>query len=58
MTPQRIEIPVHFDQWMQGARFGTIVSEAPNQLKIRMDHPGIKRLLTIRGDDLNLCKYL
>lgn len=52
---QRIEIPVHYDLWMRGAHFGTVVSahyDKPTTgqsayLKVRMDHPQSKRLVRL-----------
>ena len=55
----RIEIPAHFDLWMRGARIGKIVRTAKDgSWKVRMEHPQVKRLVTIRPDDQPLCKVL
>ena len=54
---RRVEIPVYFDLWMRGARFGIIKSYARGKpgeddfIRVRMDHPRVKRLVKIpRGD--------
>jgi hypothetical protein len=50
---QHIEIPVHYDMWMRGARFGRVVSYhdgGPGRsafIKIKMDHPQVKRLFRV-----------
>ena len=41
----RVEIHPACDAWMRGARFGTITAKIGGRLRIRMDHPGIKRCL-------------
>lgn len=49
----RIEIPVHYDMWMRGARFGEVRGfrhGKPGQsdyLLIRMDNPRIRRCLKL-----------
>lgn len=46
---QRVEIPVHYDLWMQGARFGEITAFRHGRdgksdcYVIKMDHPQVKR---------------
>lgn len=53
----RIEIPVHYDAWMRGARFGTIIGfrfGKPHQsdyLLIQMDHPQIRKFLKLWEPD-------
>ena len=37
----RIEIPVHYDLWMRGARTGTVVAHRRNHWLVRMDHPQV-----------------
>lgn len=50
---KRIEIPVHYDLWMRGARFGTVTgfrNGAPGKsayVLVRMDHPQVKRSLKV-----------
>lgn len=54
----RVQVPVHSDLWMRGARFGTVTRVyrywrdglgAPGSfdrvlVAVRMDHPSVKRL--------------
>lgn len=56
---KRVEIGPHLDLWMRGARFGVVVMQstqhAPGELmrlKVRMDHPQVKRLAVIRVSDI------
>jgi hypothetical protein len=50
---QRVEIPVHYDLWMQGAQYGRIVSYHEGEhaqsdfVKVRMEHPQVKTLLKV-----------
>lgn len=32
---RRVEIPVHYDLWMRGARYGTVVSSNKDFIKVR-----------------------
>lgn len=54
---KRIEIPVHYDMWMRGARFGTVTQfrhGKPGQsdyLFVKMDHPQVKRRLKLWRSD-------
>lgn len=53
----RIEIPVHYDLWMRGARYGTVVGLAWERngagekivkaIRVKMDHPQVKRLARV-----------
>lgn len=49
----RVEIPVHLDTWMRGARFGTVTGFRHGRdgqsdcLLVKMDHPGIKRRVRV-----------
>lgn len=49
----RIEIPVHYDRWMQGARFGKVTgyrNGKPGQsdyLLVKMEHPQVKRCVKV-----------
>lgn len=56
---RRIELATHLDLWMRGARFGEIVMQStahkPGEmmrLKVRMDHPQVKRLAVIHVADI------
>lgn len=54
----RVEIPVHFDAWMRGARFGVVMSGLrhgrageSDYVYVRLDHPQLRRSLKLwRGD--------
>ena len=54
---KRVEIPVHYDMWMRGARFGTVTRYyrgKPGQsdfLYVRMDHPQVRRSLKLWRPD-------
>jgi hypothetical protein len=60
----RIEIPVHYDAWMQGARTGVVTSfrrGKPGQsdvMYVRMDHPQIKRPIRVWRLDWDYIKVL
>jgi len=55
----RIEIPVHFDLWMRGARFGVITrTTRAGVWLVRMDHPQVRRLVRIAPADQAFCKVL
>lgn len=46
---QRVELPAFSDQWMRGARFGTVrqvlkALDADDVLAVRCDNPRIRRL--------------
>ena len=50
---QRIEIPVHYDLWMQGARYGEVTSfrhgknGQSDYYLVKMDHSQVKRRLKL-----------
>jgi hypothetical protein len=58
---KRVEIPVHYDLWMRGARFGTVkqlrfhgATEdlcGSAYLTIELDHPQVKRRLKVWRSD-------
>jgi hypothetical protein len=53
----RVEIPVHYDLWMQGARFGIVTGfryGKPGQsdyVFVRLDHTQVKRPLKVWSID-------
>ena len=53
LVGRRIEIPVHYDLWMQGARFGRVTRfchgepGASDYVLVKMDHPQVKRSLKL-----------
>lgn len=53
---RRVEIPVHYDLWMRGARLGTVVEANRNFIKVRMDHPQVRRLVKIPAADFEYVK--
>jgi hypothetical protein len=44
---KRIELSPHMDLWMRGARYGTVKKESNDVLTIKMDHPGVKKLIRV-----------
>ena len=61
---KRIEIPVHYDAWMRGARFGTITQFRDGKaglsafVYVKLDHKGIKRRLKLWRHDWEYAKVL
>lgn len=49
----RVEIHPHYDLWMRGARYGTIhsVSVCGAVVRVKMDHPQVKRLARIKAGE-------
>ena len=60
----RIEIPVHYDMWMRGARFGTVTAYRNGKpglsacVLVRMDHPQVRRSLKVWAPDWDYVKVL
>lgn len=60
----RIEIPVHYDMWMRGARFGTVVGfrhgreGQSDYLMVRMDHSSIRNCLKLWKPDWSYAKEM
>jgi hypothetical protein len=58
----RIEIPVHYDLWMRGARFGVITAFRAGKpglsdcYLVKMDHPEVKRRLKLWRLDWDYAK--
>lgn len=50
---QRVEIPVHYDMWMRGARFGVVRSFHRGEpgisayVKVKLDHPQARKQLKV-----------
>ena len=65
-TPKgtRIELPVHYDLWMRGARFGEVRGYRQSKpgvsayLMVKMDHPGVKRMVKLWALDWAYAKEL
>lgn len=61
---KRIEIPVHYDMWMRGARTGRVTqyrSGRPGQsnyVYVRMEHPQVRRSLKLWEPDWEFVKVL
>lgn len=59
---RRIEIPVHYDLWMRGARFGKVTAyrgprlDREAHLLVAMDHPQVKRSLRLWAQDVEYAK--
>lgn len=51
---KRVEIPVHYDLWMRGARYGTVTAfrhgkpGTSDYLLIRMDNPNARRRVCVK----------
>jgi hypothetical protein len=57
---KRVEIPVHYDLWMQGARCGVVSSIGKDGefIRVRLDHPQVKKLAKIWRIDFDYMKIL
>lgn len=61
---KRIEIPVHYDLWMRGARCGEITAfrHGKNGLSdhylVKMDHPQVRRRLKLWRIDWDFAKVI
>ena len=61
---QRIEVPVHYNAWMQGARFGTVTGYRQSQAGrsafyyVRLDNPRYRFALKLWEPDVPYCKIL
>lgn len=60
---KRVEIPVHYDLWMRGARFGVVTAYRngkPGQsdyLLVKLDHPQVRRRLKLWRLDWDYAKF-
>ena len=59
LVGKRVEIAPHLDLWMRGARFGVVAWQSTQHrpgealtLKVRMDHPQVRRLAVLRIADI------
>lgn len=61
---KRIEIPVHYDLWMRGARFGEVRSYHQGSegrsayIKVKLDHPQVRKQLKVWALDWDYCKVI
>ena len=59
-----IEIPVHYDMWMRGARFGVVTafrkghSGQSDYVLVKLDHPQAKRRLKLWRADWEYARIL
>jgi hypothetical protein len=53
-----IEIPVHYDLWARGARYGVVHSADKGGafIRVRMDHPQVRRLVKVWRLDFDYIK--
>lgn len=60
LVGKRIEIPVHYDMWMRGARFGTVttVSKDGSFIRVQMEHHQVQRRLKVWRADFDYIKIL
>jgi len=67
LVGKRIEIPVHYDMWMRGARFGKVVGLAWEHssgdkviraLRVKLDHPQARKQLKIWRLDFDHVKLV
>ena len=49
---QRVQIAPHFDLWMRGDRFGTVIANRPERARVLMDIT--KKQFWFRWEDLTL----
>ena len=57
---KRVEIPVHYDYWMRGARFGVVSSVGKDGefVRVKLDHPQVKRPLKVWRIDFDYMRVL
>jgi hypothetical protein len=60
MLKRRVEIPVHYNAWMRGARFGLVtrIGKDAAFVWVKMDHPQYKRSLKVWRIDYEYMKVL
>jgi hypothetical protein len=64
LVGQRVEIPVHYDMWMRGARTGAVTQYRQGKdgisdwVYVKLDHPQAKRYLKVWALDWNYMKIL
>jgi hypothetical protein len=60
LVGKRVEIPVHYDTWARGARFGRVISVGPNAryVRVKMDHPQVRQHLKVWRIDFDYMKVL
>lgn len=60
LVGRRIEIPVHYDKWMQGARTGTVSSVGKDgaYINVKMDNLYVKRRVKVWRIDFDYIRVL
>jgi hypothetical protein len=64
LVGSRIEIPVHYDRWMQGARFGVVTGWRKCRdgysahVLVKMDHPQVRKRVRVWAIDFDYLKVL
>lgn len=64
MIGRRIEIPVHYDMWMRGSRFGEITAfrhgkdGRSDHYLVKLDHPQVRRRLKLWRLDWSYAKLI
>lgn len=54
----RVQISPHFDLWMRGAKYGTVVREyvspktGERMVAVQMDHPQVRKLFRCKSSDV------
>lgn len=61
---KRVEIPVHYNLWMCGARFGTVTGRRRGSnghsayLTVKMDHPQVRRCVKLWALDVEYARVI
>lgn len=57
---KRVEIPVHYDAWMRGARFGRVTGIGRNGafMYVTMEHPQIRQRVKVWRMDYDYVRVL
>lgn len=64
---KRVEIPVHYDLWAQGARYGVVTATRhanhakgiySDYILVKMDHPQVRRRLKVWKIDWGCIKII
>ena len=64
LVGKRVEIPVHYDVWMRGARFGTVTGWSKGKpgysayVRVTMDHPQVRRAVRVHALDFDYMRIL
>lgn len=60
LVGKRVEIPVHYNMWMRGARFGYVASVGPDAeyVKVKLDHPQARKQLKVWRIDFEYMKEI